>query len=83
MKLQKSSAKSLQKQKQRSCYLSKGVINGIAATGIAIIIMFIQGNLHLKLFSHNSILLGRPQKEDDVPASNTIRTVSLNNIHRH
>ena len=59
-----SSAKGLQKQKQRSCYLSKGVIYGIAAAGIAII-MFIQGKLLLSGHINNS-----PQKEDIAPQHN-------------
>jgi hypothetical protein len=50
-----SSVRSLQKLKQRSCYLSKGVINGIAAAGIAII-MFIQGKL-LLLIPRRKVML--------------------------
>ena len=60
-----SSVRSLQqKLKQRSCFLSKGVINGIAAAGIAII-MFIQGKLLLSGHINNS-----PQKEDIAPQHN-------------
>ena len=69
-----SSVRSLQKLKQRSCYLSKGVINGIAAAGIAII-MFIQGKLLLNSHINNS-----PQKEDNAPQHNfriTTTTPSL------
>ena len=69
-----SSVRSLQKSKQRSCNLSKGVINGIAAAGIAII-MFIQGKLLLNGHINNS-----PQKEDNAPQHNfgiTTTTPSL------